>query len=708
MSEILKFEIYLLSKAKGGNMRKLIGIVLSIIVFLIFYVVFLPDGDGEYLWNPFDYARITDIDYKAVMVDEPGSNGKIVVTERLTFDIHAFSRDNLFWELWRDLCEDYIDGVKVEYKVNSVKQIFDDGGAPVKFTESAKLYWEPYDYKSSRWGPGKWYHSEGPYNESKRQYECVFFYVDGLYRETVVFEIEYEMYNAALRWEDSSELYISFFSENDVNHLKSFKGQILFPDEKMPKLGNYHANTYGTNSHTFPFTESTTLNPGYHTFLFELNESQLQFRKYNEYIEFSLVSFGEDKHIFTQYASKNDYYNDSALKELTQEQAEYEALPGKFKVIKMIVLLLLSAGAVLTIRLVFVANDKVKKKHIFYRPKIRMRYFRDIPSDLDPTFAAALTFCKHKSKQDIQSGYAAVMLSLARKGYIELKKINIGSLWDFDNVKVIVKIKETEQQEDVLEQEQITTNIKPLTQTEELYFNLILRHSCEGEIQLNSFHQKVSADYEHTNSFVKNIKNAVTTIGVAQGYFQKADYQQPKKQVNRWSITLLIIGIFLIVAGNLISYQTRLDLAFGGFFVLGIGFIFGSTILNSLCKKYVLLTQFGEDEYAKWRGLYNFLNSETLMKERTVVELPLWEDYLIYATAFGISEKVIRAFRIRCPNANNSPVLRRNSYFRTKSFHSRAGSYAFSFRSATRIASSGGSGGYGGGGRGGGGGGGGH
>ena len=56
--------------------------------------------------NPVDYARITDVEYKAVVVDEPGSMGKIVVTERLTFDIHAFSRNNLFWELWRDLCED--------------------------------------------------------------------------------------------------------------------------------------------------------------------------------------------------------------------------------------------------------------------------------------------------------------------------------------------------------------------------------------------------------------------------------------------------------------------------------------------------------------------------------------------------------------------------------------------------------------------------
>jgi Predicted membrane protein (DUF2207). len=696
-------------------MRKSIGIGLLIAIVVGLFVMFVPDEDGEYVWNPFDYARITDVDYKAVVVDEPESNGKIVVTERLTFDIHAFSKNNRFWELWRDLGEDYIDGVKVEFKVNSVKQIFDDGRAPVEFAESPRLYWEDYDYTTSsrELGPGKWYHSEGPYNERRRQYECVFFYVDGLYRETVVFEIEYEMYNAALRWEDSSELYISLFSGRDVNHLKSFKGQILFPNEKMPKSSNYYANTYGTNSHTFPFTESTTMNPGYHTFSFELNEPQLKFRKYNEYIEFALVSFGEDKHIFTQYASKNYYYNDDALGELKQEQVEYDALPHNFKIIKMVILLLLSGGTALTIILVFAADKMVKKKHIFYQPTIPFEYFREIPSELDPNFASALAFCKHKSEQDIQDGYSAVMLSLAHKEYIELGKINNAHDWDFNNVKIIVKYKpiQLQPQEDLVEQEQVIVDIMPpLTQTEELYFNLILRHAYMGAIPLKTFQQRVSLDYEHTNSFVKNIKSAITTIGVSQGYFQKADYQKPKKQARDWVIALLIIGALLMVVGNLISYQTRLDLAFGAFFISGIGFISGAIILNTLFKKHVLLTQFGVDEYAKWRGLYNFLNSETLLNERTVVELPLWEKYLIYATAFGISEKVIKALEIRCPNADDSPVLRRNSYYRTRSFRSRVG--RSSFRSATRSASNisrfGSSGGYGGGGRGGGGGGGGH
>ena len=89
------------------KMKKYIVYILLILLLLYangFFEIF-----SEINLNPFDYARITDVDYKAILVDEPGSTGKIVVTEKLTYDIHAVSKNNLFWDLWRDLPESYID-----------------------------------------------------------------------------------------------------------------------------------------------------------------------------------------------------------------------------------------------------------------------------------------------------------------------------------------------------------------------------------------------------------------------------------------------------------------------------------------------------------------------------------------------------------------------------------------------------------------------
>ena len=699
------------------NFASLITLFIIVVYLLPFISVFISAFLEDTTFNPFDYARITDVDYKAVLVDEPSSNGKAVITERLTFDIHAFSKNNPFWELWRDLPESYIDGVKVDYKVNSVKQILADG-SEIIYKESPKLYWEDSDYTDStgRYGPRKWYHSEGPYNESAERYECVFFYVEPLYRGDIVFEIEYEMNNAALRYRDCSELYISLYSEETIKHLESYKAQILVPDKDMPSAGNYAAYTYGTSANRFPFTESDTINPGYHTFSFELDKNQLKFNPYNEYIEFSLISYGEDAHTFTDYASINDYFFTNALDELNQEQLEYDEIPQIYKEKKLKILYICLVLTFLVIIYCATKDKRMRKKHLFYEPSMKVKYFRDIPSELDPVFASNLAFCKKRPHKTDSDGYSALMLSLVRKGYIELEKIDPNGDWLSNNVNIVVKYKKSSIlnslnninyssslnnslnnefsipldnnlntdfnntiNNNLYQEEQ---KLEPLTPNEEQYFNLIVRHSKGEEISINTFRSKVSSDYENTNSFVNNVNKSITNIGITEGYFQKADYTEPMRQTKLIAKYFTIIGIILIVVVNFVLRQTYYDFAFGGFFILGFTCLLASLYLKKLAKKYILLTPFGEDEYAKWKGLYDFLNSETLMKERTIIELPLWEQYLVYATAFGISKKVISALKVRCPDMSSSVMLS-NPYYTSRSFIYTS----HSFRSAVRSAS---------------------
>lgn len=693
-----------------------------------------------------DYARITDVDYTAVVVDEPGSEGKVLITERLTFDIHAASKDNLFWELWRDLCEDYVDGVKVHYKVNSVKQIMADG-SEVIYDESPKLYWNDYDYLSSNttYGPGKWYHSEGPYDEDLERYECVFFYVDGLYREEVVFEIEYEMYNAALKYNDCSDLYLALYSGETTKYLESFNAQILVPNKDMPSQGNYKVYTYGTNANDFPVTESATKNPGYYTFSFELDEDDLKFRPYNEYIEFDLVSYGEDKHKFTDFAPANHYTYDNVLDEIYAEQNAYATTPAKFKVAKIIVLLIAIGASAGILVYTFRTDARMRAKHAFYKADLDIDFYRDIPSDLDPNFATKLAFCKHKPLKDDSGVYSAILLSLARKEYIELSECGhtalitikkpptpvvpptpvsvsgFGALaamnqatadfwntdaWDMENPTGEPVEQPIEQQ---VEQPVVEEKVyEPLTLCESYYFDLLVRHANGGSIMMNHFQSRVSSDYENTEAFAHNMKNSIVNIGVKDGYFQKADYQAPQKEIRSKANALCVVGLLVGILANIISYSTRLDLAFGAFFIFGISCLVSSVCLKKQAHKYVLLTQFGENEYVKWRGLYNFLNSDTLISERTFIELPIWEKYLVYASAFGISEKVIKAISIRCPEAVSSTILS-NNYCRSRHFHHSGRSFRSAVRSGSHSSSGGGGGfGYGGGGRGGGGGGGGH
>ena len=720
------------------------GKIVSIIFVLTFVLIFAIPIVGAIATNANDYARITDVEYKAVVVDEPGSEGKVVITERLTFDIHAASRSNLFWELWRDLCEDYVDGVKVHYKVNSVKQIMDDG-TEIIYEESPKLYWDDYDYVSYNpyYGPGKWYHSEGPYDEENEQYECVFFYVDGLYREEVVFEIEYEMYNAALKYNDCSDLYLAMYSEETINYLDSFSAEILIPNEDMPSEGNYDVYTYGTNANSFPLKESATKNPGYYTFYFDLDEDDLQFKSYNEYIEFDLVSYGEDKHIFTEYAPSNYYSHEDVLDEIYDEQEAYANTPAKFKIAKIVVLILAIGGGVCILIYALRTDARMKAKHAFFTASMDIDFYREIPSDLDPNFAAALCNIKHKPPKDDSGVYSAILLSLERKEYIDLNdfgntvlvtikkepepviqpgaafapntapvaNMNWDSDWDSDDWTTNSQVETTPTMDTLLEEPKLPEKeYEPLTLCEEYYFNLLVRHANGGSITMDQFQSRVSADYSNTDTFARNMDNSIVNIGIKEGYLQKADYAAPQKELRSKAKLLNFWATVIIILVNIISAGTRMDLAFGAYTIFAILCYISAAILKKKSYKYVLLTQFGEDEYAKWRGLYNFLNSDTLISERTYVELPMWEKYLIYATAFGLSEKVIKAIGIRCPEATQSTVLNSN-YCRSGRIHHHSRSVRRAVRSGSSFARSGGGGGgfgYGGGGRGGGGGGGGH
>ena len=112
------------------------------------------------------------------------------------------------------------------------------------------------------------------------------------------------------------------------------------------------------------------------------------------------------------------------------------------------------------------------------------------------------------------------------------------------------------------------------------------------------------------------------------------------------------------------------------------------------------------------------MRTEKYRDKRDVDAAIIWDEYLIYATAFGISEKVIKALEFRCPEINTFDAagsMLYNPYYRSRSFYISNRSFRTSVRSTSRSVRSGGYGGgyggyggYGGGGRGGGGGGGGH
>ena len=185
----MKYLKYFFIKIK--KIAKGIFIVLCPYLFLfgLFIFTFWSEGytledfgfDGVTL-NPNDYCNLTDVDYTAILHDDPNGKANVEITEYLTFDIHAASKSNPFKELWRELPEEYVDGLKVTYDVKSVSQVLDNG-QEIPYTETSKMYWEDYDYTED--STMYWHHSKGsgryPDND-----ESVLIYIPWTYRETML------------------------------------------------------------------------------------------------------------------------------------------------------------------------------------------------------------------------------------------------------------------------------------------------------------------------------------------------------------------------------------------------------------------------------------------------------------------------------------------------------------------------------------------
>jgi uncharacterized membrane protein len=80
-------------------------------------------------------------------------------------------------------------------------------------------------------------------------------------------------------------------------------------------------------------------------------------------------------------------------------------------------------------------------------------------------------------------------------------------------------------------------------------------------------------------------------------------------------------------------------------------------VCHFICKKNSnivnVLSNEGNEEIEEWKALKNYMSDFSLLKDREVPDLILWEKYLVYATAFGIAKKVIEQLKTVYPEMMN-------------------------------------------------------
>ncbi len=304
-------------------------------------------------------------------------------------------------------------------------------------------------------------------------------------------------------------------------------------------------------------------------------------------------------------------------------------------------------------------------------------YEHEPPGELSPTAAAKLI-----GKGSSGDYIAAEILTLVQNKFISLEQASVkgGFLGMGQETIVVMRILKSQEEAASLEAHQ-----------KEIF--AFLNQLSENSTVTSKKFAEISKQRSYFGTFQRLEKSLSDS-------FNRGKYLNTKGN----GIVYLVSFAAMVVSFILLMQFFKQTLFFGAVCIESITAIVLVSVKPTLIGKW---NDEGRVLEAKWQNFFKFLNDMTLMRDKAPADIILWEKYLIYSTAFGISAKVTEAVKAKFPDTsqlNSSPMY--SNIVLASALHASTRSMSSSFHS-TASARSGRSGGGFGSGHGGGGGGGG-
>ena len=187
-------------------------------------------------------------------------------------------------------------------------------------------------------------------------------------------------------------------------------------------------------------------------------------------------------------------------------------------------------------------------------------------------------------------------------------------------------------------------HIENLSEDENLILDYVVDLTNEeGILPLQDISGHINYNEKNKMEFLelaRYVYNKIEVIETLNGNIKKKNYIKNKHTNNEYSWEIMVqIGILLLIVGLTWFF---LNLIFMIAIILP---IINLIFIWRIKKVTYYLTEKGLEESSKWSGLKKFLEEYSLLNEKKIRDLGLWEEYLIYATAFGISEKIIKEIK---------------------------------------------------------------
>lgn len=435
------------------------------------------------------------------------------------------------------------------------------------------------------------------------------------------YKISYKVNDAIAKYKDYAELYWQFIGNDFEINCKKITGTILLPQNANSKEDiKVWGHTEYLNGEIY--AESTN------KIKFEVNN----FRA-GRYVEIRTLF---PTSIIT--ASGRTYSTerlDDVISEETvwanEANARRKKAEGTKKLataIFVIVICIVDFGiAKKTLKIRKEAEERVK-----FKPTQELEYFREIPRKNATPAQAVYVYneeLSYVSTNQMGNIFSATLLDLSLKKYINFEEN------PNDKKNIIIRI--------------LNTNVEELERTERIILKYILKAS--GEKDKTTIKEIEKYMKRHASNLIElkeNVEKASVLELEKNGlYNEKEAKEKSKYNTNSMFGFTSIISIIFVLFGLmpvLIEYINIGILIVGvlSFIILN---VFKNLSIRKFAKRINVYTQEGIDEKEKWEGLKKYMEDFSLLKEREIPELVIWEHFLVYATAFGIADKVIKQLK---------------------------------------------------------------
>lgn len=423
--------------------------------------------------------------------------------------------------------------------------------------------------------------------------------------EDKTYEISYTVKNAVTNYTDCSQLYWQFLGKEVNSTIGQVTGTITLPSAVSQKE-DLKVWAHGPLNGIIQIASNDKVN-------FEVASL-----KPNTYVE---VRLAMPKQLFpsnTNVISQN--YLNTILAEEKENADKANQQRDKQKMLKT---LQYAIQIVVAIILLYLAYRYYKKLKTIAKiqPSEEIKYYREIPNEKEatPGNAAFLYYGVNGTEQAMPKILSATMLDFALKKYITFEILEGKSKKKNTLVRFSEKV----------------PAVGELKNQQQIIYDLLEKIAKESEgNDSKSFTMKDFEKYArlHHNEFLielGHVKQEIEKDQIEQGNFE---YQ--KKETNKWGVAVTIYAILAVIT------------LFFFFWIVTIVASINLVLAIILCGKYRRLTQKGGEEREQWKGLKRFMDDFSLLKDKEIPQLILWEKYLVYATVFGTAEKVLKQLKV--------------------------------------------------------------